>query len=103
MWVGLFHGTIPIVAQTADLGPIDGSVRFRCARPATIGRYDLLDRFRLDVEVMETRQGPARHVVHPKKINLACGERRARRMLFTRRSDGELGVADFCLIAFPSG
>jgi hypothetical protein len=27
----------------------------------------------------------------------------ARRMFFTRRSDGELGVADFCLIAFPSG
>jgi hypothetical protein len=27
----------------------------------------------------------------------------ARRMLFTRRSDGELGVADFCLISVPSG
>src|SRR5260370_37858019 len=79
MWVGLFHGTIPIVAQTADLGPIDGSGRFRYARPANIGRYDLLDRFRLDVEVLEARQGPARHVVHPEKINLACGQRRGLR------------------------
>lgn len=27
----------------------------------------------------------------------------ARRMLFTRRSEGEFGVVDFCLISFPSG
>jgi hypothetical protein len=61
--------------------------RFRCARPANIGRYDLLDRFRLDVEVLEARQGPARHVVHPKKINLACGQRRVRQKLEQPRQD----------------
>src|SRR6201999_1139398 len=55
-----FPWRIPIVAQTADLGPIDGSVRFRSVRPANIGRNDLLDPFWLDVEVLESRQGPAR-------------------------------------------
>jgi hypothetical protein len=32
-------------------------------RPTEIGRHDLLNRFRLDVELPETRQGPARYVV----------------------------------------
>ena len=78
---------MPIIAQTADLRPIDGSVRLRCARRANIGRYDLLDCFRLDVEALEARQGPARHAVHPEKINLACGQRRARQQLEHLRQD----------------
>jgi hypothetical protein len=32
-------------------------------RPTEIGRHHLLDRFRLNVELPQTRQGPARHVV----------------------------------------
>src|SRR6476619_258321 len=46
----------------------------RCAS-ANIGRYYLLDRFRLDLELPETRQGTARDVVRLEKINLAGGER----------------------------
>jgi hypothetical protein len=49
--------------------------------------HDLLDRFRLDVEVLEAWQGPARHVVHPEKINLACRQRRARQKLEQPRQD----------------
>jgi hypothetical protein len=37
--------------------------------------YYLLDRFRLDIELSETRQGTARDVVRLEKINLAGGER----------------------------
>src|SRR6266481_1147515 len=33
------------------------------ARPAEIGRHDHFDRFRQDVELTQTRQGPARHIV----------------------------------------
>ena len=40
-----------------------------------VGRYYLLDRFRLDIELPETRQGTARDVVRLEKINLAGGER----------------------------
>ena len=53
-------------------------VRLRGAHPADISRHDLLDGFRLDVELPEPRQGPARHVVRLEKVNLAGGERRAR-------------------------
>jgi len=42
---------------------------------ANIGRHYLLDRFRLDIELPETRQGTARDVVRPEKINLTRGER----------------------------
>ena len=49
-------------------------MRSWCAR-ANIGRYYLLDRFRLDIELPETRQGTARDVVRLEKINLAGGER----------------------------
>ena len=46
----------------------------RCAS-ANIGRYYLLDRFRLDIDLPETWQGTARDVVRLEKINLAGGER----------------------------
>ena len=52
----------------------------RCAS-ANIGRYYLLDRFRLDIELPETRQGTAQDVVRLEKINLAGGERWARQEL----------------------
>ena len=41
---------------------------------ANVGRYYLLDRFRLDIELPETRQGTARDVVRLEKINLTGGE-----------------------------
>ena len=41
---------------------------------------------------MEARQGPARHVVHPEKINLACSQRRARQKLEQPRH--ELGYCE---------
>src|SRR6476620_5023687 len=46
----------------------------RCAS-ANIGRYYLLDRFRLDIELPETWQGTARNIVRLEKVNLAGGER----------------------------
>ena len=52
-------------------------MRLRRARSADIGRYDYLDRFRLDAELRETRQGSTRYVVCLEKVNLAGGERRA--------------------------
>jgi integrase-like protein len=54
------------------LTPVPGSVRTSLAlvrpgraQPADIGWHDVLDRLRPDVEVAETRQGPACQVVHP--------------------------------------
>src|SRR5262245_61176791 len=53
------------------------SVLLRTVRPvpAYISRHDLLDRFRLDAEFPETRQGSTRHVIRFEQVNLACGER----------------------------
>src|SRR6187200_1043979 len=54
---------------------------FRCAalasrRPrADIGRYDLLDWFRLNLELLETWQAPTRDIVRLEKVNLPGGER----------------------------
>src|SRR6478672_4202486 len=47
----------------------------RCAS-ANIGRYYLLDRFRLDLELPETGQCPARKIIRFEKIDLTGGERR---------------------------
>ena len=47
------------------------------ARPAEIRRHDLLHRFRLDVELPQTRQGPACHVIRLEQVNLAGRKRRA--------------------------
>src|SRR5260221_3807391 len=57
------------------------------ALPADVARYDLLDRFRLDVELAESRQGPARHIVGLEKVNLAGGERLAGQELEQPRLD----------------
>ena len=62
------------------------SVRSWYAR-ANIGWYHLLDRFRFDVELPETRQSTARDIVPLEKINLAGGERRVRQELEQPRLD----------------
>src|SRR5262245_37010353 len=47
----------------------------RRAQPSYISRHDLLDRFGLDAEFPETRQGSACHVIRLEQVNLAGGER----------------------------
>src|SRR5262245_2855879 len=53
------------------------SVLLRTVRavPAYISRHDLLDRFRLDAEFPESRQGSACDVIRLEQVNLAGGER----------------------------
>ena len=46
----------------------------RCAS-ANIGRYYLLDRFRLYLELVQAGQRTARNIIRLEKINLAGGER----------------------------
>ena len=44
--------------------------------PSTnVGRHHFLDRFRLNLELLQTRQGSARKIIRFEKINLASGER----------------------------
>src|SRR5436189_2814802 len=47
-------------------------------RPAEISRQNFLDGCRLDIELPEARQDPARCIVCLEKINLASGQRRVR-------------------------
>src|SRR5437773_4789303 len=54
---------------------------------AEIGRHDILDRLRCDVELRETRQGSARHVVHLEQVDLAGGKRRIRQEFEQPRLD----------------
>src|SRR5260221_6203943 len=64
-----------------------GSARVWRAQPADVARYNLLDRFRLDVELAESRQDPARHVVGLEKVNLTDGERRSWQEVLQPRHD----------------
>ena len=44
--------------------------------PSTnVRRHHFLDRFRLNLELLQTRQGSARKIIRFEKINLAGGER----------------------------
>src|ERR1700680_3227900 len=72
------HGAV------AEKGPLPlqrtiDTIESSCtARPTKIGRHDVLDRFREQVELPQTRQGPTRDIVRLEQVNLAGGERRVR-------------------------
>jgi hypothetical protein len=42
---------------------------------ADVGRYHFLDCFWLNLELLETREVPARNIIRLEKVNLARGER----------------------------
>jgi hypothetical protein len=63
---------------------------------------DLLQRPRLTAEVRHLVARSRTRRVTRKTTFAGFQLRVTRRMLSTRRSDGELGVVDFCLISFPS-
>ena len=58
----------------------------RCAT-ANIGWYYLLDRFRLNLELLQTGQHTARNIIRLEKINLAGGERWVGQELEQQRLD----------------
>ena len=68
---------VPALATEILDGKTRGRVSSICERwcaSANIGRYHLLECFRLDIEFPETRQDTARDVVRLEKINLTGGE-----------------------------
>src|ERR1700680_1648012 len=61
--------------------------KLRCLRHADIGQHHIFDGSGPDIELRETRRGPARHAVGLEKVNLAGGERRAWQELQQPRLD----------------
>src|SRR6516165_5830524 len=69
--------------------------RSASGRPrADIGRYDLLDWFRLNLELLETWQAPTRDIIRLEKVNLPGGERWVGQQLKQSRLDLGHGKGD---------